>query len=110
MRIGGAADIDAGGHDVDEVAGVGAEFVFGGDARRPMGDERGGNAAFVVVVFEEAEGCVLGEGPAFSAEPVGVGFGGVTLGAAGGSGFGVAAVVGHEEDEGVFENTPLFES
>ncbi len=89
---------------------MGAEFVFGGDADWPMSDEWGGDAAFVVVMFEEAKGCVFGEGPAFSAEPIGVGFGGVALGATGGSGFGVAAVVGHEEDEGVFENAPLFEA
>ena len=74
-----SADIDTGGHNVDEVAGLGAEFVFGGDAGRPVGDERGGDAAFVVVVFEEAEGSVLGEGPAFAAEPVGVRLSGVAF-------------------------------
>lgn len=32
LRVVGATDIDTGGHDVDEVAGLGAKFIFGGDA------------------------------------------------------------------------------
>jgi hypothetical protein len=51
-----------------------AQFILRGDACRPMRDERCADAAFVVEVLEETEGCVFREGPAFAAEPVGVGF------------------------------------
>lgn len=75
-----------------------------------MGDEGSGDAALVVVVLEEAEWGVFREGPAFAAEPVGVGFGGVAFGSARGSGFGIAAVVRHEEDQGIVEDAAFFET
>lgn len=110
FRIAGTTDIGAGRHDVDQVRGCVAEFVFGSDTCWPVCDERRGDAAFVVVVLVLAEGRVLQKGPAFAAEPVGGGLSRITLGAAVWAGLGVAAVVAHEEDERVFQDAALFEA
>ncbi len=116
-----------GGEEIDDVGG-GVFPGSGGDAAGPVEDEGACNTAFVGPVFEAAEGGVGDVGPVGGVALVGI-FGAghdggeiaVADGAAvagffghfarllfrgghvGGHLFGAAAVVGGEEDEGVFE-------
>ena len=64
--VGCVAEVEASGHDVDEVGGLAGKGVLFGDSRRPMGDERGCDAAFVNPVFVFAEGGVGDVGPVFA--------------------------------------------
>lgn len=76
--VDGSGEVEAGGHDVDEVGGLMDERAVGGgcwggagasnsygDAFGPVGDEGGGDAAFVDPVFVFAEGGVGDVGPVF---------------------------------------------
>lgn len=59
-----AAQRDAGGHDVDQVARLVAEFSTCSDARGPVCDQRRADAPFVAVVLVEPKRRVAGIGPA----------------------------------------------
>src|SRR5262249_51237094 len=61
---GGAGDVEAGGHDVDQVPRLAPELVLCGDSGRPVGDEGGADAAFVYPVLVLAEGRVADVRPA----------------------------------------------
>lgn len=49
LRAGGLGEIKTGGHDVDQLAGLGFQLAAagGGNSGGPMGDQRGGDASFV---------------------------------------------------------------
>ena len=70
--VGGAGEVEAGGHDVDEVSGLVAEGAAVGDAGGPVGDERCADAAFMHPVFVFAEGGVGDIGPGLAVGDVGV--------------------------------------
>lgn len=117
----GAGDIEEGGHEVDDVGGLVGEGAGlggpGGGVRsdaacevhtlegfRGVDDEGGGDAAFVLILFVEAEGGVAGVGPADVVGPVRFGVPGIEF-LVPGAFEGAGSVVGAEEEEGV---VPLF--
>ncbi len=63
-RISRAAKFGHGGHEIDDVANLIAQRTRVLDPVRPVGDERRGDAALVIVMLVHAERCVAGVGPA----------------------------------------------
>mgnify|MGYP000082429128 CR=1 FL=1 len=74
FRVGRLAKVNAGGHEVDEVAGLAFEFAVPlfADAAWPMSDERRADAAFVHPMLVLAERRVAGVGPGEAVAVVGV--------------------------------------
>ncbi len=71
----GAGEVHAGGHDVDQLAGLRFEsaLAVGGDASRPVGDQRRGNAAFVGPMLVLAEWSATDIRPTAPVGDIGVG-------------------------------------
>ena len=118
LRVGGAGGIDEGGHEVDEVGDLVAEFALGFDAGGPMDDEGGADAAFVIFAFVSAEGGVGESRPAFAvagrptaeATPFFIVVDGVGVALDAEEGFLLgAAVVGDEDDQCVVEFADFFQ-
>ena len=109
LQGGGARDIQASGQEVDQMAGLPTQLVLAFDPGGPVGDERGSDAALMVVMFVATERRVLEERPALAAEPVRVRFRRVAFGAPARARFGVAAVVAEEQDQGVVQFAAFLE-
>ena len=79
----GAAEINASGHEINEVPGLAFEFAvtLGVDALGPMGDERRADTAFVHPMFVFSERRVAGVGPSEAVTVIGIGAAGHHLGA-----------------------------
>lgn len=127
-RVRGLRYFEGGGHEVDNVGGLVGDFSERGistdravswnnfrnrgDGRfkgiRNVNDEGGRDAAFVLVLFVEAEGGVAEVGPADVVAPVGFGVPGFEFFAAGAV-EGAGSVVGAEHDEGVVVEAFCFE-
>ena len=105
-RIRRPGEVDAGRHEIDEVAGLLRQRAppRGGDRGGPVGDERRGDAALVVVVLIPAEGRVLQKRPALADKHGGLRVAGIrTVETTGHTGLRVAPVVGEKQDESVVE-------
>ena len=82
--------------------------MLGFQALGPVRDHRGGDAAFVLVLFVESEGGVAGVGPAGVVGPIGFFVPRFQV-AAPGAFEGAGAVVRAEEEEGVLPDSFLFQ-
>ena len=91
------------------MAGLPTQLVLAFDPRGPVGDQRGSDAALMVVMFVATERRVLEERPALAAEPVRVRFRRVAFGAPARPRLGVAAVVAEEQDQGVVQFAAFLE-
>lgn len=78
VGVGGTGELDAGGHDVDEMGWLTGELacLLGSDAAWPVSDEWGADTAFMLPVFVFAEGCVADIGPAATVADVGISWAG----------------------------------
>ena len=111
--VGRAADLDERGHHVDHVAGgrFDPTAAIGRDARRPVGDQRRGDAPLVREVLVAAERRVGERRPPHAEEDPRVRPADWTaLGEAQRTAFGVAAVVAQEQDQRVVEHAAVAET
>src|SRR5690606_37789003 len=92
-----AGNINARGHDVNEVAGLAFEFAAASGTVGPVGDERRRDAAFVDEMLIHAERRVGGVGPFDAVSSVGIGRAGGDA-AAEAEGFAVAGVDRRESE------------
>ena len=98
-----AGDGGEGRQDIDEMGRSGIDAARVLDAGRPVGDGGRGDTPFELVLLVEAEGGVAGPGPTGAVGPFGGGLERLAVLADSGAVVGAGAVVGEEENEGVFQ-------